>query len=550
MNLELTRITKKYMILRDKTEKLLADINNDIGSDFAIDEETALNLNTVLNIVFVGQYSAGKSSIIKMLTGSEDIAIGAGITTQDYTPYAWNGIEIVDTPGIQTGLREDHDAITENAIKKADLLVFVITNELFNPTLKAYFKKLAYDMGKAEQMLLVINKMDRGGEKEVLYADIDEVLTEPYGKYKMKSLNSFSPCFINAESYLEAQEETDLEIKQELLNMSGYEDLEKALNLFADQKGLFGKLRTPIQIMEDLLDNVELNICDDKGDNDKIKELKNTLYNINMYRKKCVRELENKFYAQKQEIKFIGEDLARSIDVNMAESEFCSLQEEAKNRLDDIGQKYQGEIQDLLDNITNEIQGYIECDANDINNSTENYDSVNSTQYSSMDNMEIGNSVTDNAISKVREFGQNKQVISTGVNKGLNFIGGQVYKNKWFFKTRAINNFVSTYRMPVMIGFTFIMEGISWYQEQKKEREIKEAKRKIYDNFKKIANDVEQDGKREYIDPLNEFFDDKIEVIKHLMEENDRSEVRKNARKKITILRNQWEKFADSLSTM
>ena len=35
-----------------------------------------------LNIVFIGQYSAGKSTIIRMLTGRDDIAVGAGITTE------------------------------------------------------------------------------------------------------------------------------------------------------------------------------------------------------------------------------------------------------------------------------------------------------------------------------------------------------------------------------------------------------------------------------------------------------------------------------------
>ena len=39
-----------------------------------------------IKLVFVGQYSAGKLSIIKMLT-SEDVAIGATITTQDSTLY-------------------------------------------------------------------------------------------------------------------------------------------------------------------------------------------------------------------------------------------------------------------------------------------------------------------------------------------------------------------------------------------------------------------------------------------------------------------------------
>lgn len=71
-----------------------------------------------IKLVFVGQYSAGKSSIIKMISGIET-EIGAGITTQESHVYKWNDLEIIDTPGIQTGLRADHDEITYDQISKA-----------------------------------------------------------------------------------------------------------------------------------------------------------------------------------------------------------------------------------------------------------------------------------------------------------------------------------------------------------------------------------------------------------------------------------------------
>ena len=62
--------------------------------------------DSAIKLVFIGQYSAGKSSLIKMLTG-EDVKIGAKITTQNTGSYMWNGIEIIDTPGIHSGLRPD-----------------------------------------------------------------------------------------------------------------------------------------------------------------------------------------------------------------------------------------------------------------------------------------------------------------------------------------------------------------------------------------------------------------------------------------------------------
>jgi GTP-binding protein EngB required for normal cell division len=50
---------------------------------------TILSEDNTVVLVFAGQYSAGKSTIIKALTGREDIATGAGITTEQAHTYDW-----------------------------------------------------------------------------------------------------------------------------------------------------------------------------------------------------------------------------------------------------------------------------------------------------------------------------------------------------------------------------------------------------------------------------------------------------------------------------
>ena len=199
--LKLVEFTKAYEDLVKQCQDELQLVQQKTGVQFDLSElQESVDSDSMINIVFVGQYSAGKSSIIKMLTKNEGIEVGAAITTQQYTPYVWNGMYIVDTPGIQTGIREDHDAITAEAIQKSDLIVFVITNELFNPTILRYFNKLAYDMGKGKQMILAINKMSRGGEKKVLLADLQKVLAQPYNGNTMLSEDNFRPCFLDAQS--------------------------------------------------------------------------------------------------------------------------------------------------------------------------------------------------------------------------------------------------------------------------------------------------------------------------------------------------------------
>ena len=138
--LRLTEYTSRISNLKEKARAALAradvDIQiRDIGSN-------------AIRLVFAGQYSAGKSSILKMLTGREDIIIDADITTQEVHTYNWQGIEVIDTPGIHTQLRPDHDEISYEAIASADMLVFVITNELFDSYIADHFRKLAIDKDK------------------------------------------------------------------------------------------------------------------------------------------------------------------------------------------------------------------------------------------------------------------------------------------------------------------------------------------------------------------------------------------------------------------
>ena len=196
-----------------------------------------------LQLALVGQYNAGKSTIMKALTGNQDIKIDSNVCTDDVTAYDWNNIRILDTPGIHAG-REDHDNTTYSAIDKADLLIFAITNELFDDVIGKHFRQLAFDHQKAKEMLLVVNKMTRdSGTPEIKMQSLLPVL-EP-------SLpEDFQTTFIDAECYLEAQEEGDPEDRAELLEESHFDELVSAINKFVDRKGIMGKLTTPLSTMQ------------------------------------------------------------------------------------------------------------------------------------------------------------------------------------------------------------------------------------------------------------------------------------------------------------
>ena len=120
--LKIAEYTQKALELRNRAIKAF----NAAGLDIRINEnEDTGNIK----LVFAGQYSAGKSSILKMLTGRNDIAIGAGITTQKvkdiFTTAASEvrgiGLEAADLLVEGCSQSEVEEKLAEN-VRKADAI--------------------------------------------------------------------------------------------------------------------------------------------------------------------------------------------------------------------------------------------------------------------------------------------------------------------------------------------------------------------------------------------------------------------------------------------
>jgi GTP-binding protein EngB required for normal cell division len=205
----------------------------------------------ILGVALVGQYSAGKSTIISGMTGRRDIRIDADIATDKTTNYDWNGIKLIDTPGLFTD-RQDHDEITYHAINKSDLLVFCLTYMLFDSLTAENFKKLAYEKGYRWKMMLVINKMsDEAGEEEQKIANYRKSLADALKPY---SLDEFPICFIDAKDYCEGIDDKD----DFLTEISRFPTFIDALNKFVERRGSLARFDTPVRIALSCVDEAQL----------------------------------------------------------------------------------------------------------------------------------------------------------------------------------------------------------------------------------------------------------------------------------------------------
>ena len=137
----------------------------------------ALRDSDAVTLVLVGQHDAGKSSLLRCLTGRDDIEVGAGPTTTVSRRYAWDGHVLVDTPGVLAGVDATHDALSWGALAAADVVVFVVTVEGFDDLTLGYFEQVRGRLGNLRSLVLVVNKaLSERSEPAVVAQDILEAL--------------------------------------------------------------------------------------------------------------------------------------------------------------------------------------------------------------------------------------------------------------------------------------------------------------------------------------------------------------------------------------
>jgi small GTP-binding protein len=269
VSLEAEKINLKINPLVAELSKLLLEVDIeefDRVQQGLVEDIKEHQERAALTVAFVGQYNAGKSTTISALTGRRDIRIDSDVATNETSVYQWNGIKLIDTPGLFAD-RSDHDEITYNAIERADLLVFCLTYMLFDSITASNFKKLAYERDYHWKMMLLVNKMsDESGDELQKIASYKESLAlalEP------KKLDQIPLSFIDAKDYCEGCDSDD-ELLQEI---SYFPDFINTLNGLIHDKGILAKLDTPIRICLGYIDEAKSIARRDKIKDDTFFEL-------------------------------------------------------------------------------------------------------------------------------------------------------------------------------------------------------------------------------------------------------------------------------------
>ena len=346
--------TAKSEELLQKVKSLFDDINyssDSVPNSVYADGEP-------ISVVFVGQFSAGKSTILKALTHIEEIEIGAGVRTVKTHTYDWNGIKVIDTPGINTVLHPDHDEITHEAIVNADMLVYVVTQELFDDFIGHDFRKLLLD--KASEMILVVNKMGDIGNtlenQQIKKEDLQKV-TEPYTPDQLHTV------FIDANSYIESFSVDDEEISEEFRARSNFDGLVKTLNQFVADKGISAKLTTVLYRLYDLLQKAMPNYQSSTGDED-----------LDMIEEHALRErhiisdaawrielsVQSIYKTAASDIRAKGYEVANSVFDCKTEEDANELIEAAYKNVDEINERCVSDVVNKIEELTEDCEAQLD----------------------------------------------------------------------------------------------------------------------------------------------------------------------------------------------
>jgi len=464
----------------------------------------------ILKVAFVGQYSAGKSTIISALTGRRDIHIDADIATDKTANYNWNGIKLIDTPGLFTD-RKDHDEITYEAINKSDLLVFSLTYMLFDSLTAGNFKKLAYEKGYRWKMMLVINKMsDEAGEEAQKIANYRKSLAEALKPY---NIDEFPICFIDAKDYCEGVDEDE----DFLLEVSRFQTFIDTLNNFVERRAALTRFDTPVRIALSCVDEAQLSFTRNSSEDSTFLEVFARLSRtVRRERDRLRTKVRSIALRLSSAVAKEGTVLAAAVggkeDIEALskriENEVNGHCEKARSELEEVGKLAVESLREEVEKIRQSdlVQAFFSRLAVNQKVSARNVDTYadferlkNQVEQLKTIGENVGNTLTDlakgrKATATGQGFLKASNVAGGGLHQGVYAIGKLIGFD--FKPWQAVNIAKNIGNVAMVVGpvlgvVSLAMDFRAIKKEEERDQKLAEARRDITSQFIAIAKDLE-----------------------------------------------------------
>lgn len=163
INLIVTTLTKNNHSKNFSCSEVLEEIRTQLH------EEISINLNKLeeslrtreqhlseFTVVLFGRTKAGKSTLREALTKGDGSTIGKGLqrTTRDIKEYSWNGLRLIDTPGIEAYKGEEDKQKAQEIAHESDMVIFLTSDDSIQPD---EFVQMAWIQDINKYFFIVLN---------------------------------------------------------------------------------------------------------------------------------------------------------------------------------------------------------------------------------------------------------------------------------------------------------------------------------------------------------------------------------------------------------
>ena len=527
-----------FQVMSEKEQEIQSKVLNALDTNLPkLAEKTRKRIKAVedesrLKIAFVGQHNAGKSTIVSALTKDKSIKISSNVETDDTSSYEWNDVLLYDTPGLYAGVKSTHDDSALEAIKNSDILIFCITSSLFDDLMIENFVDLAYTKAYKRKIVLIVNKMS---QEDAPYEELKEnylktlrtTLEEQGG-----NLADFPLAFIDAKDYKDGIDEDD----EELVELSHFDSFIDLLNEQISLRGLLAKIGTKCNILLDAIGDA-IASTGTEMDKNMMVVLDRTSRTIRSHKKEMKMELERMELDLRSAILDIGALLTDKIgvsDITVDDQKEINAKIEAKaaeyiGKIEkSLSEKMKEMDDEIEDDLSSEIGSYVfeNISADTIKNEmryTARYSNFVANYGNASKMIRQGSakivsmSFTDGAAGLTKVAASSgTQMHKIVLNVG-HFFGA---KFKPWGAVKIANNIgkVASFAGPALAIADVAITVGSKIAEEKKLKEIQEAKKSSFNSISSIASDLNGEIEKQYALMEAEAFDKKITEINGIKE--------------------------------
>ena len=391
-----------YKSVLDRNKNTLLNILKPYSDDYPKLSHVINNIEEIYNhkltnikpyIMVYGIYNAGKSSIINELLGSDEAKVNDKPETAVVQEFEWNGYTLADTPGV--GAPMDHEKITDENLKKADIVLFVMSTT-GSTEKKDNYNRLKEIVNLGKKVIIILN--DKNGD---LFTNDSELqIIERKVKDNLQAVGLQRDDFVITIVNAKRANKGRIENKEKLIEKSNIQELK---NILLSELKLTDNYiiinNAIVEILKDI-ESLKSYLSNDSNDLE-IDALNNLLDNIRTTKRKMKSEISD----------FINLKVSKLLPVVESDVWANVISESSKDTPDNIIQKH---IENLYNVIIKKLENIIESANEDIFDDITNVSKELESKIKNYENKRQSisiNMTTDDNSSNKAEFYYDDNVI-------------------------------------------------------------------------------------------------------------------------------------------